>query len=248
MDFWKNMGLAQKHNHMHHELYFLLSGSGTKYFVNDEILYVHQNETVFIKSGYIHKTAYTDDAQRLLISFTSEFLGEEYLELLGELGNKKLFCPDKRVHRLFMELFEEYTAKEEYYLQQCQSLLRQLIIALLRSESAYLKEGLSGNEAIIQDAAKYISENLTEDFSLKKLSEKYAMSESHFSRTFKQYTGLGVTKYIKLTRLRKAEKLLESGEYSVSQAAMECGFNNSNYFISEFKKYKGTTPLKYSRK
>lgn len=120
-----------------------------------------------------------------------------------------------------------------------------MIVLLFRSEKKTKSENLSENEKIIQDAAKYISENFSDDITLKKLAEKYAMSESHFSRTFKKYTGLGVSKYVKLARLRYAEKLLKESKLSVTQVALTCGFNNSNYFISEFKRFKGITPFKY---
>lgn len=238
--------LPSKHFHKHHELYFLLSGE-TKYFVNDEILYIHEGETAFVKSEYIHKTAYeTDnDSKRILISFSSEFLGEDYLHYINDLGHKKLFARSEDVHRLFTALYDEYTLEAPYYKQQCKNLLRQLIITLLRTDTPIETKTLSENETIIQQATKYIQENLSEEITLKKLAETYAMSESHFSRTFKQYTGVGVSKYIKLTRLRQSEKLLNENKYSVTAVALKCGFSNSNYFISEFKKHKGITPLKY---
>lgn len=239
--------LLKEHFHKHHELYFLLSGE-TKYFINDEILYVHQGETAFIKNGYIHKTSYESDSnsRRILISFASEFIGEDYFGFINDLGKKKLFAKDETVFELFTRLYDEYVSKKPYYEKQCRNLLRELIISLLRVESRIPEKNLSENEKTIQNATKFISENLSDEITLHMLSEKYAMSDSHFSRTFKKYTGIGVSKYIKFTRLRHAEKLLSDGTYSITQIAVKCGFNNSNYFISEFKKHKGTTPLKYA--
>ena len=238
--------LPQNHIHKHYELYFLLKGE-TKYFVNDEILNIHQGETVFVKSGYIHKTAYEKEgnSKRILISFSAAFVGEEYFKLINQLGDKKVFAKNEEVYRLFAKLYDEYSTKKPYYEEQCKNLLKTLIITLSRVDNPVYSKNLSENETIIQNATKYISENLAEEITLKKLAQTYAMSESHFSRTFKQYTGVGVSKYIKLTRLRQAEKLLGENKYSVTQVALMCGFLNSNYFISEFKKYKGITPLKY---
>jgi AraC-like DNA-binding protein/quercetin dioxygenase-like cupin family protein len=243
----KNESVVQKHFHAYHELYFLLSGK-TKYFINNEIIHVNEGESVFIKSGYVHKTAYESesDSERILLSFSSEFVGEEYAEMLNELGKKKLFIKADNVKALFTLLYKEYTEKNDYYLEQSKNLLRQLIVILFRSEKHLKADKLSENEIIIQNAARYISENLCEDITLKKLAQAYAMSESHFSRTFKQYTGVGVSHFIKLTRLNYAEKLLKEGKYSITQIALKCGFNNSNYFISEFKRLTGITPLKYS--
>ena len=240
--------LIQKHFHKHYELYFLLAGSEIKYFMNDEILNVRQGETVFIKNGYIHKTAYDNqnNFKRILVSFMPEFVGEDYLNLLNELSEKKHFAKSEKISELFTSINEEYNSKRPYYLEQCKNLLRELIITLCRTESCVNAKNLSENEIIIQNAARFILDNLCEEICLQALAEKYAMSQSHFSRTFKQYTGVGVSKYIKLARLSSAEKLLTEGKLSITQVATKCGFNNSNYFISEFKKYKGITPLKYA--
>ena len=238
--------LPQRHLHKHHELYFLLSGK-TKYFINDEILYINQGETAFIKGGYIHKTVYEsdNDSKRILLSFSSDFIGEDYLMLLNGLGEKKLFAKSDAVYRLFSGIYDEYTAKQACYEEQCRNLLRSLIIALSRTKHSNDEKSLSENEKIIQAATKYILENLSDDISLAQLARMYAMSESHFSRTFKQYTGLVVSKYVKLARLQQAERLLGEGKHTVTQVALACGFGNVNYFISEFKKHKGITPLKY---
>lgn len=239
------------HSHKYHEFYFLLEGTA-KYFINNEIITVDSHEVAFVKKGYIHKATYDYgcSSKRLLVNFTSEFIGEQYLGLLKELGKKKLivFESDTRekISAIFQEIYTEYTSKQENYLSQCKNLLRELVIILCRQQPPKIAEKLSDNEILIENAAKYISANLNEDITLAKLAEMYAMSESHFSRTFKQYAGIGVSKYIKLLRLRQAEKLLVLDKYSITEIAIKCGFNNSNYFISEFKKHRGVTPYKYA--
>ena len=240
---------TEEHLHRHHEIYFLIKGD-IKYFVNNEILCIYENDTAFIKGGYIHRTSYNSGkySKRLLVSFSSEFIGENYLDLVNELGNKKLFESTKEngIDKILMKIYTEYTSKKPHYLKQCKNLLRELLIVMYRLQTQELSQALSENEKLIQSAAKYISSHLSEDITLSFLAQKFAMSDSHFSRTFKQYTGLGVSKYIKLCRLKKAEELLVAGGFSVTQIALKCGFNNSNYFISEFKKHQGITPFKYS--
>lgn len=243
--------LSPEHSHKYHELYYLIEGDA-KYFINNTIINVHENEIAFVKMNHIHKATYDygRPSKRILINFTSEYIGEEYINMLNEFGHRKLLRVDSvtrtEAAELFRKIHTEYTAKKPHYLSQCKNLLRELVIILYRQPAVSSSEKLSENEIIIQNAAKYISSHLSEDISLHALADICAMSESHFSRTFKQYTGLGVSKYIKLSRLRYAEKLLVSGEYSITEIAMKCGFNNSNYFISEFKKHKGITPFKYS--
>ena len=49
-------------------------------------------------------------------------------------------------------------------------------------------------------------------------------------------------------RIRYAKDLLDSGEYSISDAAFISGFNDVAYFSREFKKATGTQPSEYAKK
>ena len=104
----------------------------------------------------------------------------------------------------------------------------------------------SQSYSIIQNAAKYISENFNSDLTLDTLAAKYAMSPSHFSKQFKNVTGVGMNEYVNISRISAAEKLLLNTDWPITRIATECGFNDSNYFAAVFKKIKGITPKKYS--
>ena len=79
------------------------------------------------------------------------------------------------------------------------------------------------------------------------LSKKFALSESFLSRKFKAVAGMGLNEFITSVRIHNAEQLLAKGEYSVTRVAEMCGYSDSNYFASVFKKIKGTTPVRFAR-
>ena len=54
--------------------------------------------------------------------------------------------------------------------------------------------------------------------------------------------------YITEFRLKKAVKLLSSGDCSVLESALHCGFNNPGLFHRQFKKRFGITPLQMKKK
>ncbi len=51
--------------------------------------------------------------------------------------------------------------------------------------------------------------------------------------------------YITQLRIAEAQNLLLSTQLSVTDIAMQCGYNNSNYFQSVFSKLVGIPPGKY---
>lgn len=127
----------------------------------------------------------------------------------------------------------------------CRCMLEELIFIFHRYCSIKKKEPLSDIELLILDAKDYITENYGNHITLPGLSDRYAMSPEHFSRTFKKLTGYRVSEYINMVRIDNAERLLKSGKYAVTEIAAKCGFNNSNYFSSVFKSRKGITPREY---
>jgi AraC-like DNA-binding protein len=75
------------------------------------------------------------------------------------------------------------------------------------------------------------------------------LSPSYFSSSFKQYTGYSLIDYTNAKRIRLASKLLLAKQNaSISEIAMQVGFNNMSNFNRAFRKYAGCTPSEYISK
>ena len=68
------------------------------------------------------------------------------------------------------------------------------------------------------------------------------MSEQHFSRLFKTYTGKTFIDYLTQFRLEQARKLLLKSDLPITQIPELTGFCNPNYFSRIFKHYYEQTP------
>lgn len=62
------------------------------------------------------------------------------------------------------------------------------------------------------------------------------MSESYFRKLFKTYTGCSPIDYRNHLRLSAVKRMLESGEFTVSEAAYLAGFNNMSFFYTLYSK------------
>ncbi|WP_166355160.1 helix-turn-helix domain-containing protein [Phytoactinopolyspora limicola] len=99
---------------------------------------------------------------------------------------------------------------------------------------------------MIDDLIHYVSRNLTEDLSVAKLAQRYAVSESHLRRVVREWTGLAPRDYVVQARLRRAKELLEA-RYKVGEAAAAVGYQDAFYFSRLFHKHVGHSPTDFLR-
>ena len=95
-------------------------------------------------------------------------------------------------------------------------------------------------------AIHYIRENYAKKISLLDLADELDISAAHLNQTFKNDTSYTINVFINRYRIRKAVQLLVEGHQRVYEVAESCGFSDYKYFIQVFKKYVGSTPLKFS--
>lgn len=80
------------------------------------------------------------------------------------------------------------------------------------------------------------------------IAEMCNVSEVHFRRLFKEYSGMTPIEYIIDSKICRAKKYLKYENIGISQTAQLCGFESEAYFCRIFKKKTGMSPLKYKEK
>lgn len=91
----------------------------------------------------------------------------------------------------------------------------------------------------------FVQRNIMQDITLRSIADACACSESTVSHLFKEYTNQSVKKYINNLRIKQAEKLLLTTDLPIGNIATLCGFTDTNYFSTAFKKSVGLSPVKY---
>lgn len=103
-------------------------------------------------------------------------------------------------------------------------------------------------EEFLSKLMKLVEENISNNnFNNDDLANLMFMSRSTFYRKLKAVTGMSGNEFIRTARLNYAAKLLESGNYSVSEAAFEAGFNDIKYFRKRFQDQFGVNPSDYKK-
>jgi len=238
------------HTHPLHELYFLVNGE-TKYFVADEIFHLKPGDFIFIPREILHKTDSETclHNERILLSFGDEmFAGEA--ALFDELNRTKIIHipANKRyqVEELLYKIQAEYEREDIYHGILKKLYIQELIVLLCRLKYDFVP-AKTESELLINSVAEFIRENFAQELTLAVLGKKFGLSASFLSRRFKEVSGMGINEYITNVRIHNAAQLLKQERLSVTEVAARCGYSDSNYFASVFKKIKGITPLKYAR-
>ncbi len=85
------------------------------------------------------------------------------------------------------------------------------------------------------------------NFNNDELANLMFMSRSTFYRKLKAVTGMSGNEFIRTARLNYASKLLKSGNFAVTEAAFESGFNDIKYFRKRFQDQFGVSPSEYKK-
>lgn len=91
----------------------------------------------------------------------------------------------------------------------------------------------------------FIEQHYTEPITLPELAESVHMSPKYFCRFFRHMTRRTPIDYLNYYRVECACQELLTTEKSVTEVALDCGFNDISYFIKTFRRHKGVSPGKY---
>lgn len=254
----QNLGTAiECHWHENFEILYFEKGEAVIY-CNSRPFQVGPGELIIINSNDVH---YCENRSPQLVYYVVEFdlsfIQSNQIDLcqtkymLPLVQNRLLFRNridrDSELLEEVRQLINEYYRQELGYELSVKAYIYRILVLLLRF---YCEQTISETEKERQrktldrltPVLEYIDDHYTESLSLEQLSSKANMSSHYFCRLFKSLTGKSPTEYINFLRLNKAETLLQERKLNITEVAMTVGFNDSNYFSRQFKKYKQVAP------
>ncbi len=200
----------------------------------NECTSVGGGEVAFVPQGYDYTLDEKTHAHLFVVHFEAlpeRAVGIEALRVANPLWYEEHF---RKLHRIWQR-------KEAGYRLAAASVFYRILEELE-------KEALEEKPCVadrLSSVVEYIHANYTDPtLSVSRLSEMYGASQTYFRRIFKETYSALPLQYINNLRLKRAEELLRSGYYTVSQAASESGFSDVKYFSRFVKKIKGDAPSK----
>eukprot|EP00112_Aurelia_sp_Birch-Aquarium-sp1_P004979 Seg15642.2 transcript_id=Seg15642.2/GoldUCD/mRNA.D3Y31 product="Regulatory protein SoxS" protein_id=Seg15642.2/GoldUCD/D3Y31 len=99
----------------------------------------------------------------------------------------------------------------------------------------------------ITNAVNWLQNHLDEPLDLTALAKEVGCTPHYMSRLFAEQTGKTLKQTLRNLRIEKAASLLSDGDYNVTEAAVEVGYNSLSHFTKAFVEEKGMTPSKFRK-
>jgi AraC family transcriptional regulator len=111
-----------------------------------------------------------------------------------------------------------------------------------------MKAALENYHARMQRVLDHIDRHLDDDLDLEAISGVAAFSKYHFHRQFTSTFGLSVHRYVQLARMKRAStKLAEQYAQSVTDIAMDAGYDAPDAFARAFRQRFGQSPSSFRK-
>ena len=111
-----------------------------------------------------------------------------------------------------------------------------------------MKAALRNYHARMQRVLDHIDQHLDDDLDLDALSSVAAYSKYHLHRQFTATFGLSVHRYVQLARMKRASyRLAYSDALSVTDIAMDAGYDAPDAFARAFRQRFGQSPSSFRK-
>lgn len=248
------------HHHNFAELSFVVEGSGTE-IVNGRAHRFKAGTVTFLLPHHIHEVRVNSAAvvkYNCMFDLNLLFLSPSDRDLANALLKTGIDYPShydldekQTVHMtgLFEALRREYEDNGFAKESALRSKLMEAFIFLLRTPKVPPFAGSSSASVqtrnCMVDILHYLHVNYQEEITLSVLAERFDRNASYISRMFKQLVGQTFTEYLHALRVSRAASLLATTSMSITDIAIDVGFDHTRTFTRAFKYAKGTTPKQF---
>lgn len=252
--------------HWHPEIELTLIEKGEMiYNINEHTFHLHQGAALFNNTGSLHSgcmhenqdceyTSITFDP-KLIYGYEHSLLYTKYVSPIMQNASLAAICFDlsEEWHQDVIDILKEIirAGQQQHPCYEIDILIHiehfwKLLILNYNANasiSTYDKRSYDRIRSILA----YIEANYTSKLTLEDIADHIHLCKSECSRLFKQYMKIPLFEFILEYRIEKSLAYLSNSNYSISEIAINVGFNDSNYYSKVFCKMKGCSPTKYRK-
>lgn len=249
----------KEHYHNGYEIIFICKGKSS-FTIEDDIYTYDKNTILFLNNLEKHKMDLIEiPYSRYMIIIDTDYLDSHIknhalLSIFKNRASKYKSGFEIRIEEIdyilatLQSLNNIFLKKEEHWQIEFMSIFTMLMIFLYRNYTNYFPlSNIDEKYKGILRIQQYIDENFKKDLTLDSIASRFYISKYYLAHSFKNITGFTIKQYILLKRIAYAKNQLYFTNKSITDIAMECGFNSQSNFIRTFKQKEGTTPLQFRK-
>lgn len=225
----------------HYILQFAISGKGY-YHVNNRNYTVNTGDVFLIRPG--ESTYYRADKFDPWECIWVSFSGIEAPDLIKKIGLESKYCVSVKDRETFRHNLEQIlnqlkTGAESEF----------LILSYFYSAMSCLEEpekSADTEKEHISKAILYIHNNFSYPIKVSDIAGYIGIDRSYLYKLFMSSKGISPKQYLLNVRINAAKSMLMTGQYSVTEVALSCGFSDPPLFCNSFRKFTGLTPSQFA--
>jgi AraC-like DNA-binding protein len=209
-------------------IHYIVTGNGV-FFVSDEKYELRPNQIIITSPGQVYRFhADADDPMHYI-----------FIKFCGSTAQKTESLPrvlpiDGAPLINIINCNKESNTAEEYITAQLYLLFSQLF-EVSQKKNDYI--------TIIKN---FISANRDSNITVENVCNLVNLNRQYVSALFKKETGITIQQYMIAMRIEKAKLLLKQ-QISVTETAMDCGYESVYSFSKSFKRVVGITPSEFQK-
>ena len=199
--------------------------------------------------GWLHAARWCADAQVIMLYVEAESVQRHIPKLAAQAAVTSLcryVALQPEIAELCAKLRRLGTAESSaahWHIAGIGTQLAPAIMAAhtqLMTQRANLPVGLA--DRIVEKVNVQLASNIKEKVPHGEFARALGVSGRHFRRLFHRATGKSLKEFVKFARTKHAKELLQSGSYTVKQAADAAGFSDNSYLNRCTQAYYSVSP------
>lgn len=263
-DEWAAHQIVDSHVHEHFELLYILDGCFEMSAENHTYL-LEKGSIALIHPMVPHANRSVDDGKNsyMVLKFTPDALYSvsqpqfelkyispylRFSEHHVSIHTAEQLC-GSRLDELMKVIYQERQSEEYGYEMALRAYVCQVLLWFIREWHRTRPSQDMDDRSLLrlQKALAYIDSHLDAELRAQDAADVLCMGLSTFSRFFTGAAGMSFPAYVRSQRLRRASLLLSDTNKSITDIALETGFNTASYLILCFRSQYGITPSQFRK-
>ena len=229
------------HYHKDHELVYINKGVASV-VIDENFFHLKTGDCAFVHSNDIH--CIRSDENTVITVLKAE---NEYFKSI--FASKRLIYPiltgEYDMESRLDSIGAELTSRLENSSEMADSIAMQLLIRMLREEGTLSCDDRGLHKSDTRTIYHKICKKIAAEYAtitFQEMAEYMHFSDPYFSKVFHSIFGMTFTQYLNTVRIVAAIEKIKNSNLSVTEIAVDCGFNTIRNFNRVFKKLTGYTP------